>query len=73
VREICTLCAMRQELETWPRENCEPTEQSKELDWKLSPYSAPVLDPTEVIASHLTNVCSTTNSSFGAEQSIGQA
>src|SRR5687767_2634732 len=31
---------MRRELETWPRENCEPTEQSKELDWKPSPYSA---------------------------------
>jgi hypothetical protein len=31
---------MRRELETWPRENCEPIEQSKELDWKPSPYSA---------------------------------
>ena len=40
MREICTLRAMRRELETWPRENCEPTEQSKELDWKPSPYSA---------------------------------
>jgi hypothetical protein len=40
VREICTLRAMRRELETWPRENCEPTEQSKELDWKPSPYRA---------------------------------
>jgi hypothetical protein len=40
VREICTLRAMRRELETWPRENCEPSEQSKELDWKPSPYSA---------------------------------
>jgi len=40
VREICTLRAMRREPETWPRENCEPAEQSKELDWKPSPYSA---------------------------------
>ena len=39
MREICTLRAMRRELETSPRENCEPTEQSKELDWKPSPYS----------------------------------
>jgi hypothetical protein len=40
VREICTLRAMRQELETGPQEHCEPIEPSKELDWKPSPYSA---------------------------------
>ena len=40
MREIRMLRLMRRELETWPWGNCEPTEQSKELVWKPSTYSA---------------------------------
>jgi len=40
VREIRTLRLTWRELETWPWWNCEPTEQSKELGWKPSTYSA---------------------------------
>jgi hypothetical protein len=43
------------------------------VTYRPSGKAAPVPDPTEVTASHLTDVCSTTNSSFEAEQSIGQA
>jgi len=40
VRENRTLRLTWRELETWPWGNCEPTEQSKDLDWKPSTYSA---------------------------------
>ena len=62
MREICTLRAMRRELETWPWENCEPVEQSKELDWKPSPYSArqfSTLPPDHILACHHTTTSET--------------
>ena len=40
MRENRTLRLTWWELETWPWGNCEPTEQSKDLDWKPSTYSA---------------------------------
>ena len=38
MRENRMLRLTWRELETWPGWNCEPTEQSKELDWKPSTY-----------------------------------
>ena len=40
MRENRMLRLTWRELETWPWWNCEPTEQSKELVWKPSTYSA---------------------------------
>jgi hypothetical protein len=40
VRENRMLRLTWRELEPWPWWNCEPTEQSKELVWKPSTYSA---------------------------------